>query len=313
MESKMNCKQYFRAVQKILFLFFGLFFLWTLCDLWINQDSKALVNLEHSKTIKGRAPAESEGSVDRRNHSTPCGGLNPYDTELKEDYRTQNLPSDINCPDSLRYTASRVNWLKERFLDNITIFLKKDHFSEKEWRRLEKFVPPYGWKEVNYSVIKQVAAHLPEPIGQWIYTRVSGAGCITCAVVGNGGILNGSNIGQEIDSHDYIFRGNGAVIQGFEKDVGRRTSFYGFTKFTLWDCLTKLKEIGFTRIPGDQDTLYIELPEAAEDYGWLNHLLTNKSVGFGGTDSHNMQDIFKEKLEKLLVIHPDFMRYIRSR
>lgn len=31
-------------------------------------------------------------------------------------------------------------------------------------------------------------------------------GCIRCAVVGNGGILNGSRQGQNIDAHDYVFR-----------------------------------------------------------------------------------------------------------
>lgn len=30
--------------------------------------------------------------------------------------------------------------------------------------------------------------------------------CIRCAVVGNGGILNGSRQGLNIDAHDYVFR-----------------------------------------------------------------------------------------------------------
>ena len=30
--------------------------------------------------------------------------------------------------------------------------------------------------------------------------------CIRCAVVGNGGILNGSMMGKEIDANDYVFR-----------------------------------------------------------------------------------------------------------
>ena len=31
-------------------------------------------------------------------------------------------------------------------------------------------------------------------------------GCTRCAVIGNGGMMNGSNKGQEIDAHDYVFR-----------------------------------------------------------------------------------------------------------
>jgi alpha-N-acetylgalactosaminide alpha-2,6-sialyltransferase (sialyltransferase 7B) len=43
--------------------------------------------------------------------------------------------------------------------------------------------------------------------------RKSPPTCIRCAVVGNGGILNGSRQGQKIDTHDYVFR-YGARGQG---------------------------------------------------------------------------------------------------
>lgn len=36
--------------------------------------------------------------------------------------------------------------------------------------------------------------------------RQNGSQCIRCAVVGNGGILNGSKKGREIDQNDYVFR-----------------------------------------------------------------------------------------------------------
>uniref|UniRef100_A0A672KDG2 alpha-N-acetylgalactosaminide alpha-2,6-sialyltransferase n=1 Tax=Sinocyclocheilus grahami TaxID=75366 RepID=A0A672KDG2_SINGR len=42
----------------------------------------------------------------------------------------------------------------------------------------------------------------------------NGSKCIRCAVVGNGGILNGSRKGKEIDEHDYVFRVNGAALKG---------------------------------------------------------------------------------------------------
>ncbi|XP_077983109.1 CMP-N-acetylneuraminate-beta-galactosamide-alpha-2,3-sialyltransferase 2-like [Glandiceps talaboti] len=48
--------------------------------------------------------------------------------------------------------------------------------------------------------------------------------CLRCAVVGNSGNLRQSEYGKLIDEHDYIMRINVGRTEGFEKDVGSRTT-----------------------------------------------------------------------------------------
>ncbi|XP_033110000.1 alpha-2,8-sialyltransferase 8F-like isoform X2 [Anneissia japonica] len=47
----------------------------------------------------------------------------------------------------------------------------------------------------------------------------------SCAVVGNGGVLEESYCGAEIDAHDFVMRSNMAPIVGFEEDVGKKVNF----------------------------------------------------------------------------------------
>lgn len=44
-------------------------------------------------------------------------------------------------------------------------------------------------------------------------------------------------------------RVSGAVIKGYEKDVGTKTSFYGFTAYSLVSSLQNLEHKGFKKIP----------------------------------------------------------------
>uniref|UniRef100_A0A8C5MSA3 alpha-N-acetylgalactosaminide alpha-2,6-sialyltransferase n=1 Tax=Leptobrachium leishanense TaxID=445787 RepID=A0A8C5MSA3_9ANUR len=176
--------------------------------------------------------------------------------------------------------------VREIFLPQITIFMDNRHFSYKEWERLKHFIPPFGWMTLNYTDIKEVISALPHLSDQQILLsarKTEAPRCVSCAVVGNGGILNGSRLGKEINEHDYVFRLNGAVTKGYERDVGNRTSFYGFTASTVISSLHYLRTEGFPNIP----ISYILFTEGQRDFEWLEALQKNKSISKGSLKAYS--------------------------
>ncbi|XP_027829939.1 alpha-N-acetylgalactosaminide alpha-2,6-sialyltransferase 2 isoform X1 [Ovis aries] len=140
-------------------------------------------------------------------------------------------------------------------------------------------------------------------------------GCIRCAVVGNGGILNGSRQGQNIDAHDYVFRLNGAVIKGFENDVGTKISFYGFTVNTMKNSLISYSNVGFTSVPQGQHLRYIFIPSDIRDYLMLRSAILGVPVPEGTDKGDRPQTYFgpDSSASKFKLLHPDFISYLRER
>jgi alpha-N-acetylgalactosaminide alpha-2,6-sialyltransferase (sialyltransferase 7A) len=240
--------------------------------------------------------------------------------DFEEQYNLDVGGLQTTCPDSVKVKASKSPWLKNLFLPNLTLFLDSRHFNQSEWNRLEHFAPPFGFMELNHSLVQKVVTHFP-PVPQQQLLLASlppgSSQCVTCAVVGNGGILNDSRVGRDIDSHDYVFRLSGAVIKGYEQDVGTRTSFYGFTAFSLTQSLLILGRRGFQHVPLGKDVRYLHFLEGTRDYEWLEAMLLNQTLAKKNLFwfRRRPQEAFQEalKLDRYLLLHPDFLRYMKNR
>uniref|UniRef100_A0A8C3YQ37 alpha-N-acetylgalactosaminide alpha-2,6-sialyltransferase n=1 Tax=Catagonus wagneri TaxID=51154 RepID=A0A8C3YQ37_9CETA len=197
------------------------------------------------------------------------------------------------------------------------VLLSAGLFTQELWDSLSQRKAPYGWQGLSRQAITSTLTLLNGSESSRLFAgpREQLPRCIRCAVVGNGGILNGSRQGQDIDAHDYVFRLNGAVIKGFEGDVGTKTSFYGFTVNTMKNSLTAYSHLGFTSVPQGQDLRYIFIPSDIRDYVMLRSAILGVPVPEGHDKGDRPQTYFgpEASASKFKLLHPDFIGYLRER
>ncbi|KAK1880879.1 CMP-N-acetylneuraminate-beta-galactosamide-alpha-23-sialyltransferase 1, partial [Dissostichus eleginoides] len=119
-------------------------------------------------------------------------------------------------------SPSKDLWYNKRFNKSVQPFLSANmNFSEeafKWWKRLQN-------EQGTFDLFKKTVHDLfgmfpPKPdVKEYHHDR-----CRTCAVVGNSGNLHRSRYGPLIDFYDVVIRMNGAVTQGYEADVGSKTT-----------------------------------------------------------------------------------------
>ncbi|KAJ8399786.1 hypothetical protein AAFF_G00408910 [Aldrovandia affinis] len=235
--------------------------------------------------------------------------------DFEDMYLTDPQHRNRTCQQSLRNSEDPE--FRKAFIPNIQLFMHREHLNISEWNRLAHFNNPFGFMEYNYAEVKQAVDLIPklEDYQLLPVPTTNKQGCIRCAVVGTGGILNGSKKGMEIDSHDYVFRVNGAVIKGYEEDVGNKTAVYVYTAHSLVSASFTLKKFGFKSIPHDEGIKYVHIPEGLRDFHWLQALLNNTRVAT--KDYRNMRPVThyagQFDLNRFYVLHPDFLRYVRNR
>lgn len=142
----------------------------------------------------------------------------------------------------------------------------------------------------------------------------------SCAVVGNSGNLRGSFYGGLIDSHDYVFRINGAPVKGYEEDVGSRTTHHvshsNFPSVDAYDDSTQtlliVDDFNIGSAQQYRDKLGIDLR-------WLLHQW--KPGAFPKVDlpvnPMDPENYFPGNLSDLKggvrIVHPNFVRYVDER
>uniref|UniRef100_G1QQ31 alpha-N-acetylgalactosaminide alpha-2,6-sialyltransferase n=1 Tax=Nomascus leucogenys TaxID=61853 RepID=G1QQ31_NOMLE len=252
-------------------------------------------------------PAPFQGPTTQGNRRLKAANFKSeprWDFEEKYSFETGGLQT--TCPDSVKIKASKSLWLQKLFLANLTLFLDSRHFNQSEWDRLEHFAPPFGFMELNYSCeslpqgkVWVTAASPISPSFPHPPTQIS----VLCSPAPSECV--------------FLHRLSGALIKGYEQDVGTRTSFYGFTAFSLTQSLLILGNRGFKNVPLGKDVRYLHFLEGTRDYEWLEALLMNQTVTSKNLFwfRHRPQEAFREALhmDRYLLPHPDFLRYMKNR
>ncbi|CAI5766108.1 alpha-N-acetylgalactosaminide alpha-2,6-sialyltransferase 2 [Podarcis lilfordi] len=274
-------------------------------------------------------PAQAEIPQDVRNHSLPRESITKRGNPTKnssergilnhpkeKDLLTPSLSQSGLCPHSLKSKVKVDPTMRKQFDFGIPVLMEKQHFTPETWEKLKEHKVPYGWRGLSYTAIASTVQLLNDSASGRLFSKTGlPDGCSRCAVVGNGGILNGSRQGKEIDAHDFVFRLNGAVIKGFEEDVGTKISFYGFTVNTMKNSLIAYAEYGFTQIPQGKDIHYIFIPSDLRDYIMLRSAILGTPVRDGYDKGDEPQQYFGSEAPagKFKLLHPEFVHYLTER
>lgn len=229
-----------------------------------------------------------------------------------------HTPPQMHCAESVRRRMGLTHF-RDKFLEHIPVLQWAEHATPAEYRRLSQYPGAHGWGGLDFKTLVEALSVLNssanwQMLDDW-KRRGNKSECSRCAVVGNGGILKDSKKGKEIDAHHYIFRTNGAITQGFEQDVGSRTTHYTFSTNTLMNSMRTYAHAGYKGPPISKETRYVFLPDHDRDYLLVKSAVTHMPVERGPEKELRPSTYFGGDVsaEKVKMYHPDFIRYLRNR
>ncbi|XP_060689148.1 type 2 lactosamine alpha-2,3-sialyltransferase-like isoform X2 [Hemiscyllium ocellatum] len=154
---------------------------------------------------------------------------------------------------------------------NTTPFLCYSDITYKRWPAKTMSVPeilPFGTlsSERHFQAALKVLKDCDLP------QNLKNLSCLNCIVVGNGGILRNKTLGKKIDSYDVVIRLNSGPVNGYEDDVGSKTTFRFCYPESIFSDYSQY----------DADTTLVFVAFKAIDLRWLKEVLLKQRVSMRG-------------------------------
>lgn len=183
--------------------------------------------------------------------------------------------------------SDKLNHSVQLLLTRTNAELSNDTYRWWQWLQSEK-------NPANLSVVlDKLFQVIP---GEDDFMDSSPTRCRTCSVVGNSGNLRSSGYGPQIDAAEFVIRINQAPTEGFEQDVGYRTTHHVMYPESAID------------LKSDSTSLLLA-PFKTLDLEWIISALTNGNITY--TYMPVMPRI-KANKDKVLVYNPAFLKYVHE-
>ncbi|MCI4381465.1 hypothetical protein PGIGA_G00252030 [Pangasianodon gigas] len=183
-------------------------------------------------------------------------------------------------------------WFSERFNQSIHPLLSRSNSMLSDdtyrwWLWLQAENSPSNLSAVMDKLFQLVP-------GEQHYMDAGPSRCRSCSVVGNSGNLLSSHYGELIDSSDFVIRINQAPTQGFEHDVGYRTTHHVMYPESAIDLQ-------------NSSTSLLLIPFKILDLEWLTSALTSGHINFTYMP---VRPRITANRHNVLVYNPSFMKYV---
>ncbi|XP_045914039.1 CMP-N-acetylneuraminate-beta-galactosamide-alpha-2,3-sialyltransferase 1-like isoform X3 [Micropterus dolomieu] len=212
-----------------------------------------------------------------------CGLLSRFTWNLSLCFLGSEMSSLCACPKCL---TGGDPWFREIINASPTLFLSRKSTTSEDtfnwWKTLHGSKCNFTFYESTVDKLFQIFP--PNAAVE----ESSPNRCRTCAVVGNSANLKGSKYGPLIDFHDIVIRINRGRTQGYEADVGNKTTHHVMYP----ESATYLKDT----------THLVFFPFKISDFDWLLKKFTIGAV--------NPKKIANKDL--VMILNPDFIKFVHE-